>query len=106
MLREVDSPYFEQVSAIEIDFAARLIDAAVGQAFSTDELERRAVALMEMMYALVTSGRTIQTGVPVEEYARTMADVLVLGTLHRPADAAPLDLFSAVDAATQAVRVS
>ena len=90
VMREVDVQLFERVTEIQMAFVARLIDAATNQSLAQEVLQKRTAALMDLIFALVNGGRMIQTGIPIEEYAHLMADVIVCGIVHAPSDSAAL----------------
>jgi AcrR family transcriptional regulator len=92
VLLEVDSRLLEQVNEMQVSFLTHLIDAATGQALTPEALHQRAAALLDLMFAVVTSGRMIQKGMTLDTYAQLMADVLVQGIIHRPREAMALDL--------------
>ena len=84
VLLEVDSGLLEQVNEMQVSFITHLIDAATGQALTPEALHQRAAALVDLMFAVITSGRMIQTGMTLDAYAQLMADVLVQGIVHPP----------------------
>ncbi len=84
VLQDVDQQVLAETSELQIAFTAGLIGAAADRSWPDDALEKRAKVLLDLMFAVVTSGQIIHIGMPVEEYAHLLADVIVEGIVHEP----------------------
>ncbi len=84
VLQDVDQQVLAETSELQIAFTAGLIGAAADQTWPDETLENRARVLLDLMFAVVTSGQFIHIGMSVEEYAHLLADVIVEGIVHEP----------------------
>lgn len=88
VLEEVDPSTLQRITETRMGFAADLLDEATGRSWPRDTLERRAHVLMDLVFGAVHGGRLVRDGMPLDEYARELADVVVDGLLHRGSDRA------------------
>lgn len=84
VLQDVDHQVLAETSELQIAFTAGLIGAATEQRWTDETLEKRAKILIDLMLAVVRSGQIVRVGIPVEEYAHLLADVIVEGIVHEP----------------------
>lgn len=84
VLQDVDQQVLAETSELQLAFTAGLIGAAADRSWPDEALEKRAKVLLDLMYAVVTSGQFIHVGIPVEEHAHLLADVIVEGIVHDP----------------------
>ena len=84
VLQDVDQQVLAETSEFQLAFTAGLIGAAADRSWPDEALEKRAKVLLDLMYAVVTSGQFIHVGIPVEEHAHLLADVIVEGIVHDP----------------------
>lgn len=84
VLQEVDSATLQQITQTRIDFAADLIDEATGHTWPRETLEKRAHVLMDLVFGVVHGGRLIREGMPLDDYARELAFVVVDGLVSAP----------------------
>ena len=103
-MEEVDAELLERVNRLQIAITFKLIDEASEHRLSRPELSRRAKALIDLMYAVMTSGRMIQQPLPLEEYAQTLADIIVAGILDSARPGLSLELREAVKSVALEVR--
>jgi AcrR family transcriptional regulator len=80
-MEEVDGELLERVNRLQIAITRNLLQEAGGHAWPEVELDRRAKVLIDLMYAVMTSGPMVRQGLMPEEYARTMADLVIGGIL-------------------------
>ncbi len=85
-IQELDTEVLERISRLQIAITVDLIDAASDQRWSRDELERRAKVLIDTLFAVVTSGGIVRPGLPLEDYARLLAEILTTGVVGAGAE--------------------
>ena len=88
-LQELDAPILEKVREVELDIATKLIDAATDKVLSPAELEQRASVCIDTIFALITGRRIMSANMPLEQFARHTADMLVHGIVHTEVPAVP-----------------
>ncbi len=79
VLREIDDDTLSRVNQMKTDVVTSLIASATDGAVSCQIIEGRARMLIDILFAAANGGRMIGTGMPLEEYAHALADVLVEG---------------------------
>ncbi len=84
VLDEVDGATLDATTTARLDFAAELIDEASGGRWPRDALKRCAEVLMDLVFGAVHGGRLLRGGMPLSEYARELADVVVGGIVSEP----------------------
>ena len=99
-MEEVDADLLERVNRLQIAITVKLIDAASESRWSAEDLERRAKVLIDLMYAVMTSGRMVRQGLPLEEYAQILADIVIAGVLAPSGPRLPFELNEPVAAET------
>ncbi len=82
VLQDVDDQTLTQINEMQVDYVAGLIDAATDRAWSRESLEERAEVLIDLIFAVVNGGRLIRKGMPLDEYATVLADVIVGGIVE------------------------
>ena len=102
VLSELDAPILECVREAETDIAMRLIDAATNHELPPGALQQRASIFVNLVFTLVTSQHLINIDLPIEAYAQQVADVLVQGVIHAPADTTALNFIQQVSAVNPA----
>lgn len=103
-MEEVDAELLERVNRLQIAITVKLIDEATERSWPRRELERRAKVLIDLMYAVMTSGHMIQQPLPIEEYAQTLADIVVLGVLERSGPRLPFEVKRALKSTAAEAR--
>ena len=78
VMSEARDETLAQVSRMKVDFIAALIHAMDARA-SVEEAEAKARLLIDLMFAVMNSGRKFNTTVTVPEYARMLADLVIDG---------------------------
>ena len=82
ILREVDGTFLATITQWQLNFVAGLIRAASERNASQDVMEQRAAHLLEVIFAVATSGRVFQTDLPLEDYARQIGEILTVGVVN------------------------
>lgn len=83
VFQEADPAMLHQVMQTRVDFAADLIDEVTGHSWPRASLEKRATVLMDLLMAAVLAPGLVQDSMPLDEYARELADVIVGGLERR-----------------------
>ena len=83
-LAEVDQQTLTQINQQQIDYLAAMIEAASERSWTPTELRKRAEVLVDLIFAVVNGGRLIRDGMALEEYAATLADMIVDGVVNAP----------------------
>lgn len=89
VLRDVDDQTIKQINAMQVRFMANLLDAVTEHTWSGERLAKRAEFLIDLLFSVVTSGRWIQQGMSLEDYADVLADVVVGGIFAPPTSGLP-----------------
>ncbi|MEN8160269.1 MAG: TetR family transcriptional regulator [Myxococcota bacterium] len=85
-LEEADPATLRQINEERVDFAAQLIDEAAGGTLPGPMVRQRAALFVEVAAAAVNGGRLVAAGMPVEDYARELAELLVEGIVRPASD--------------------
>lgn len=85
-MQEVDAAVLQGINELQVSLTTRLVDEASGGSWAPRELERRAQVLIDVMFAVLTSEPMVQRELPLEEYARLLADILVTGVVGPAAE--------------------
>lgn len=93
-MQEVDVAVLQDIGELQMQVVVALLDAATGEELPRAELEARGRVLIDAIFAVMTSEPMMPTTMPLDDYARRMAALLVSGVT------APLPAASA--AATRA----
>lgn len=80
-----DDPQYEQAVARSTEWLLEMLEQAAPGRFTDEEKRARAGALISLSYfsAMLLEDR-VRMGRPFDELARTLADVIVYGAVHRP----------------------
>jgi len=84
VLADVDAETLAEINQQQITYLAGLIQEASKKPWPRDELEKRAEVLVDLMFAVANGGRLGREGMPLEEYAAILADVIVGGLVGSP----------------------
>jgi len=79
VLRDVDDDTLSKVNKLEIDFIVKLIDTATKGKLAPVVVEQRAIALLDLVYAIISTDRWVQTEISQEDYAHQMSDIITRG---------------------------
>ncbi len=80
-LRDIDTGTLADIGEKKIGFITRLIAAAADGRLARQAASKRAMVLLDLMYAVNISGRWPTSALSLEEYAGEVADLLVSGLL-------------------------
>jgi len=78
-MQEVDVAVLQNLGELQMQITVALLDAATEQRLPRAELEARGRVLIDAIFAVMTSEPMMPTAMPLEEYARRMAALLVSG---------------------------
>lgn len=85
-IQEVDTEVLERISRLQVSITVDLIDDASGQRWSREERERRARVLIDTLFAVITSGGILRPGLPLEDHADLLAEILTTGVVDAAAE--------------------
>jgi AcrR family transcriptional regulator len=78
-MQEVDVAVLQDISELQMQVVVALLDAATGEELPRAELEARGRVLIDAIFAVMTSEPMMPTTMPLDDYARRMAALLVSG---------------------------
>jgi AcrR family transcriptional regulator len=79
VLRDIDDDTLSKVNQIKIDFIVKLIDTATNGKLAPVVVEQRAIALLDLVFAIISTDRWVQTEISQEDYAHQMSDIITRG---------------------------
>lgn len=82
---EMDEKVLADVNEKQAKFMRLVLNAATNHSMSRADLKKRSQALVDVLFALVTSDRINAQGLAWEDYANTVADLIVDGAVAKPA---------------------
>ena len=94
-MQELDVEVLESVNERQLHVMYQLVDAATGHALAPEQLEQRGQVLIDLLLAVATSPRLNPRSAPWDEYADTLADVIVNGLTNPGAEAVAEQLLAA-----------
>ena len=95
----MDAALLAEANDKRMALLVHLLDDATEGQWSRAELEQRAQLLLDLVFAMLTSGRAEQSGDTLEQYAHRFADVVVEGVINQPRAWIPFELTSPDDRA-------
>jgi AcrR family transcriptional regulator len=89
VLREIDDDTLQRVSQMDVELVTSLIAATTDGTAGDQAIETRARLLVDLLFSVINSGQMIDTEMPLEEYAHTLADVVIGGIVPESAFGTP-----------------
>jgi AcrR family transcriptional regulator len=84
VFQDADAQTLDQINESRVDFMASLIDEATEHSWPAERVRKRAGILMNLVFAAVRGGGLLKIDMPLDEFARELADVIVGGVLSVP----------------------
>lgn len=84
VFHDADAQTLNQINASRLDLTVSLIDEATEHSWPAERVRKRADILMNLIFGAVRGGGMFQIDMPLDEFARELADVIVDGVLSVP----------------------
>ena len=93
-IREIDEQVLADVNKRQMDVMLQLLDDATNHAWSPAQLKVRGQVLVDLLFAVTTSNQMNANSMPLQQYAREVADIIVDGVVNQNNTHMPSTLLS------------